>query len=570
MATTFRRFLQELLDNNFQRVSSASGREWVKRIRDDMDSDRDVRIAVKATNLAGPAIQAVARLYEEKTKEIASTQEVVDKMITLRPTLNDMTEFITVLNVALRERELAPFTRVQGAAYGTLWQRNGITFRFDPLPETGDRRQSVANIARFLESVENKEGERTFSAVDKENVANFNDLKRVMGPFQNFLVIHSVADNAVSDALIAPALIKNARAGQTVRLSPLNLGHTDLTPTTQKLIIAIEAYRQVGDLATVRKLEKFGAAVEEMFKLFEKEGAPDSDRTVEKFWRSLRKQLTSRREVNWSAEHLISLADGKGNYTIEIQIAADNQGVGRTWEKFISRVIDIITDAESDALEAELQRAKIKGVPLPDFLIDQIRSSPTFFEDLDTFIYSLIDPKIKDRTKIHRKSRGSLDYKINIGHIVDQIKPKEKKSTVKLRKKLDTKKSQKAITNYKTQTKPRTQEEKRSQFNPLALQNLINQKLPPVVRSNMGAPGLVNRTGRFSESVRVVDIMQTPQGFPSFGYFYDMQRYGIFEKSRGRAPWATPERDPRPLIDKSIRDIAKDLQIGRLYTRRVA
>ena len=38
---------------------------------------------------------------------------------------------------------------------------------------------------------------------------------------------------------------------------------------------------------------------------------------------------------------------------------------------------------------------------------------------------------------------------------------------------------------------------------------------------------------------------------------------------RGEPPWATPERDPRKLIDRSIREIAAELAMGRLFTRRV-
>ena len=37
----------------------------------------------------------------------------------------------------------------------------------------------------------------------------------------------------------------------------------------------------------------------------------------------------------------------------------------------------------------------------------------------------------------------------------------------------------------------------------------------------------------------------------------------------GSEPWATPERDPRKLIDGSIREIAARLAIGRFFTRRV-
>lgn len=110
---------------------------------------------------------------------------------------------------------------------------------------------------------------------------------------------------------------------------------------------------------------------------------------------------------------------------------------------------------------------------------------------------------------------------------------------------------------------------KTAAFNPLALLGVLNQKLPEIVRKNMSSPALVNRTGRFADSVKVVDMNRTPQGFASIGYTYDRQPYGVFEMGGGAAPWATPERDPRQLIDKSIREIAMQFAIGRFYTRRL-
>jgi len=98
---------------------------------------------------------------------------------------------------------------------------------------------------------------------------------------------------------------------------------------------------------------------------------------------------------------------------------------------------------------------------------------------------------------------------------------------------------------------------------------MINQKLPETLEKNMNAPTLENRTGRFLRSVRLTDVTMTRKGFASFGYTYERQPYEVFEMGRGRAPWATPERDPRRLIDASIREIAAQMAIGRFYTRRV-
>ncbi len=104
---------------------------------------------------------------------------------------------------------------------------------------------------------------------------------------------------------------------------------------------------------------------------------------------------------------------------------------------------------------------------------------------------------------------------------------------------------------------------------PLAMVAMLNKKLPDTVRKNMSTPRLVNRTGRFADSVKVVDVMPTPQGFPSFGYTYQKNPYQVFEEGEGTPPWADGNRDPRDLIDKSIREIAAEFAIGRFYTRRV-
>ena len=104
---------------------------------------------------------------------------------------------------------------------------------------------------------------------------------------------------------------------------------------------------------------------------------------------------------------------------------------------------------------------------------------------------------------------------------------------------------------------------------PLHLIGMLNRELPSTVRKNMTHPNLENRTGRFASSVKIVDINQTPQGYPSIGYTYQKSPYGVFETGTGAPPWADGDRDPRELIDKSIREIAMKFALGRFYTRRL-
>ena len=101
-----------------------------------------------------------------------------------------------------------------------------------------------------------------------------------------------------------------------------------------------------------------------------------------------------------------------------------------------------------------------------------------------------------------------------------------------------------------------------------ALLGLINQNLTKTVQKNMGAPALNNISGRFAGSVRAVDVTKTPKGLPSVGYTYQRSAYGVYESSSG-SRFSSAERDPRPLIDASIREIAAQYLQTRIFTRRL-
>lgn len=98
---------------------------------------------------------------------------------------------------------------------------------------------------------------------------------------------------------------------------------------------------------------------------------------------------------------------------------------------------------------------------------------------------------------------------------------------------------------------------------------LINKVLPQTIIGNMGFPALENRTGRFARSAQVVDITRTAKGYPSIAYTYQRNPYQVFEYPGGDPNRATTDRDPRKIIDQSIREIATGLMRSRFYTRRV-
>ncbi len=106
----------------------------------------------------------------------------------------------------------------------------------------------------------------------------------------------------------------------------------------------------------------------------------------------------------------------------------------------------------------------------------------------------------------------------------------------------------------------------------MSITNMLNQRLSRQVEENMGEPGLVNRTGRLARSVRVIKFLRGRGrgNLPTIQYTYEADPYSVFEMGgRGDKRWATGERDPRVLIDKSVREVAAELMMSRFKTQRL-
>lgn len=156
-----------------------------------------------------------------------------------------------------------------------------------------------------------------------------------------------------------------------------------------------------------------------------------------------------------------------------------------------------------------------------------------------------------------------LDTSASISNIVIQGM-----KSPKVRLKPQAKQIQSPAKQKKQQTTSTNRRPRPAAQNWLSLINIMNQKLPQKVAQNMGAPGLVYRTGRFANSTKVVNIETTRDGSPSIVFDYQRDPYDVFDRTLGRSPWNTPARDPRALVDKSVREIARELAIGKFYTRR--
>jgi len=183
-----------------------------------------------------------------------------------------------------------------------------------------------------------------------------------------------------------------------------------------------------------------------------------------------------------------------------------------------------------------------------------VEASQPFDERLAKYLINeeIIEPIIKG------KGKKGKPFKVE--------KPKNKKNSVPGKKAKDVKGG--ALKTGGRRKRQATSQRKSRKAAPsyISLIGILNNKLPDVVRKNMQEPYLVNRTGRFAGSVRVTDVMTTRQGFPSIGYTYQKSPYQTFETGFAKGD---EDRDPRKVIDRSIREIAAQMAIGRFYTRRV-
>lgn len=193
----------------------------------------------------------------------------------------------------------------------------------------------------------------------------------------------------------------------------------------------------------------------------------------------------------------------------------------------------------------------------------------------------------KDFTKNAANYKGSSSLKDKVEKVViDKASPKIKKSKnvklkvtpknkTKLTSKHNSKKSKKVggppgsyLQDSKRLRNPKTGRfiSKKQAETPINIVNMLNAALPETVARNMIFPALRYRTGRFANSVRVIDAKRPPKGPLNIGYTYQKFPYQTFEPGYAQG---TPERDPRTLIDKSIREIAASFIQERFDTRRI-
>ena len=117
-----------------------------------------------------------------------------------------------------------------------------------------------------------------------------------------------------------------------------------------------------------------------------------------------------------------------------------------------------------------------------------------------------------------------------------------------------------------TKGRPKPKGGPKDTANVLKIRNQINAKLGSEIKRNMGRPALINRTGRFAGSAELVSLKRGPASLIG-EYTYQLSPYETFE-NEGDKQWPAGY-NPKPLISKSIRNLALGLVDDKFTLRRV-
>lgn len=170
---------------------------------------------------------------------------------------------------------------------------------------------------------------------------------------------------------------------------------------------------------------------------------------------------------------------------------------------------------------------------------------------------SLIDFVVKDLIQTAKAQQKSANVKVTAPNLGRKNTESNKATTSASAKKPKPRKAKQVSMGGSLTAQMR--KTKKSAIRLEALLPIINQRLPEVIRSHMGTNGrLYNRTGRFSESAKVISVDNANL---VLGYTYQKGPYSVFERHS--------TRDPRPLIELSIRQIAAQHMRTRFALQRL-
>lgn len=230
--------------------------------------------------------------------------------------------------------------------------------------------------------------------------------------------------------------------------------------------------------------------------------------------------------VKLAKETYVSLTQGKGRISVDLEPQAINAYKGTLSGLVVSMVDQVLTD-----------KFKTKEM-LDSFDIQHVGFSPSFVEDVETMLTTAILGK-KGRNNIKRKNVSKTEIKL-----ARSAKLRAAKNRVNNKKipKLPTRKDIDAGADLPL-------------FNIMAI---INEALAEQIKSNMGDSNdppilLRNQTGRFAESARMLTLTRAKAGVLLGTYTYQRSPYDVFLPGN---KLGTSKRNPKVYVEGSIRELA--------------
>ena len=269
-------------------------------------------------------------------------------------------------------------------------------------------------------------------------------------------------------------------------------------------------------------------------------------------------------DVEVDKENNISLLHKGKPFThrITVEIKALNLITGRALSHLAKTHKKEIVDGFK-AMDTAL--LKIPNIVANSYDPTSIKGSPSYLDHVDKLLDRAIDGELykpfKAKTRVTKKTKKR---KVKKSTVYTSQERKLKLAAKNLDRKLARKEriAQRAPIAFRLQ-------DPRGQFNSLInVQGLINALIRTQVARNMKPPALVNRTGRFANSVNVTNLQFTREGQLTAFYTYMKYPYQTFERGYRQG---NQYRDPRLLIDKSIREVAATYVHARfnIQTRRM-
>ncbi|MEK9894912.1 MAG: hypothetical protein VW518_00615 [Burkholderiaceae bacterium] len=240
---------------------------------------------------------------------------------------------------------------------------------------------------------------------------------------------------------------------------------------------------------------------------------------------------------------IVKECDGKGNVTQTVRV--------------ISSRVNTSTGQKEKNYTVDFKKIEEFLAKRPSLALDLGSDAPVTVVELN--VLNRFNSKVKTNKITTKKSTARKPVVTK-----KAVAKKKSKKQVKLKNTLISTATPKP--NFSSQLPRATRRKQPAQNSTFSLLTLINRALPETVAKNMNLPRLKLRTGRFASSVKATDVTTTPQGFLSIGYTYMKAPYQTFEPGYKQG---SVERDPRKLIDFSIREIATGLITDRFYTRRL-